>query len=252
MVVNPGAQGSALGGASDYLINLLPLLEDENVVLGQYLSEQGHQTAAIIHVDDDSGESAAAEFTDAFEAAGGEIVAVSSHEFGASDIRPQLTQIAAENADVLYIGSHGQDALNIIEQAREVGIESQIANTSWVVIPEVTSAPAAQGLVHTMLTYEAPEFEAEYAERYGSESSPFAINTYEAVLVFAAAFQHSVENGYGTDGAGLRQSILEIGEFDGVGGSLVFREDGTVVRPVAIAEIRDGSSEVLVEAEATP
>jgi branched-chain amino acid transport system substrate-binding protein len=250
MVVNGGGQGSDLADASENLLNTIPFLDDENVVLAEYLADEGIESAVVIHVDDDSGESALDDFQEAFEAVGGEILSSAAHEFGASDVRAQLTQLRSAGADLLYIGSHGQDALNIIEQAREVGFETEMASTSWVVIPEVRASSAADGLIHTILTYDNPEFDERYRDAYGDDPSIYVTNYYDAVIVFAEAYRHAVENGYGTDGEAVRQSIFEIGEFEGVGGTFQFREDGTVVKPIGVARISGGESEVLRESEA--
>jgi branched-chain amino acid transport system substrate-binding protein len=250
MVVNGGGQGSDLADASENLLNTIPFLDDENVVLAEYLSDEGIETAVVIHVDDDSGESALEDFREAFEEFGGEILGSAAHEFGASDVRAQLTQLRGAGADLLYIGSHGQDALNIIEQAREVGFETEMASTSWVVIPEVRASSAAEGLIHTILTYDNPEFDERYRDAYGDDPSIYVTNYYDAVIVFAEAFRHAVENGYGTDGEAVRRSIYEIAEFEGVGGTFSFREDGTVVKPIGVARISGGESEVLRESEA--
>lgn len=250
MVVNGGGQGSDLANASENLLNTIPFLDDENAVLADFLGAENITSAVVIYVDDDSGESALEDFTEAFEAVGGEVLGSAAHEFGASDVRAQLTQLRNAGAELLYIGSHGQDALNIIEQAREVGFETEMASTSWVVIPEVRGSSAAEGLIHTVLTYDNADFDERYRDAYGDDPSVYVTNYYDAVVVFARAFEHAVESGYGTDGDAIRQAIYEVEEYEGIGGPFQFREDGTVVKPIGVARLVDGESDILVESEA--
>lgn len=249
VLMNGGAQSNELGGV-DYLYNDIPLIENEANVLTEYLvKEGGFETAAILHTDDDGGQSAAGSLEEGFTAAGGEVVDTASGSFGGTDFRSQLTTLETSNADVLLLGAFGEDSKIMIDQVRSTGWDVQLANTSWVTIPEVLNDPDAEGLIHTSIPFNPSEnFAQEYRDEYGEAPSQYVGNYYDAVTIFATAYEHAQQQGYGTDGEAIRRSIEEIKTFDSSYGSqLTFAENNVASRPLNVSRIESSESVVLAE-----
>lgn len=248
-VINGGGQGDNLAGASPYLFNTIPLLGLEVEVLAKYLGEEKSELkkAYVIYVDDDSGRSGLDKFSEEFAKYGGEVIGSGSHKLGETNFRALLTQAKAKKPDIIYIASHGQDAKNTIDQARELGIDVQIVNTSWTVIPEIVSDPNAQGIIHTSIAFNPnKDWLTKYKEKYGTDQvSSYVSNYYDAVKIFAKAYEYAVEKGYGTDGEAIAKAISEIKKFESANGTITFKDDGTSVRQIDISVIEDNKSKVI-------
>lgn len=247
-VINGGGQGIELAGASPNLFNTIPLIDLEIKVLAQYLGEETDlKTAYTVYVDDDSGRPALDVFTEEFAKYGGEVVGSGSHAMGETNFRSILIDAKSKNPDILYIASHGQDAKIIVDQAKEIGLDAQIVNTSWTLIPEIIESPNGQGIITTSLAIDpSEEWMTKFEEKFGTtEVNSYVINYYDAVKVFKTAYEYAVENDYGTDGNAIIKAINEIKDFESDTGKLTFNEDGTSVRDVNIATIKDQKTEVI-------
>lgn len=251
-VTNGGAQSPALAETGDFLFNTIPLIYKESEVLASYLHDEADATkAAVIYTSDDGGEAAYENFREAFEEVGGEVVAAEAGEYQGTDFRSQLTKLKTSGAEVLVIGAFGLDSNNIISQVREIGWDVQIANTSWVAIPDVLANPAAEGLIHTSIPFNpTDEFVTAYEKAYGeAPTSGYIGNYYDGVMVWAEAYE-AASNGGTKDPSGkeVADKIREIGTFDSSYGTpLAFDDQGVADRPISISQISDGASTVIAE-----
>lgn len=251
-VTNGGAQSTHLAETGDYLFNTIPLIYKESEVLASYLHDDaGATSAAVLYTSDDGGEAAYENFRDAYEEVGGEVVAAEAGEYQGTDFRSQLTLLKGSGADVLVIGAFGLDSNNIISQVREIGWDVQIANTSWVAIPDVLANPAAEGLIHTSIPFNpTDEFVAAYQAAYGEEpTSGYIGNYYDGVMVWAEAYEAASEGGTrDPSGQEVADMIREIGSFDSSYGTpLSFDDQGVADRPISISQISGGTSTVIAE-----
>jgi branched-chain amino acid transport system substrate-binding protein len=249
-LVNGGAQSDELAGASPYLFNTIPLLSHEVDVLAKYAARDGGmKTAFIIHNDEDSGKAGLDRFTEQFEKNGGKIVGNASHKVGETNFRSIILKAKNSKADAIYIASYDQDAKIIIDQIRELGLKQQILVTSWVIFEELLKSQNGQGIIYSQLALNPKK---EWMDRFGKKYNTklaqlFNVTYYDSVMVFKRAYEYAVDKGYGKDGDALRKAIAEIKKFDSVSGSIEFREDGTSVRPVNIAIIKDQKSQIIKE-----
>lgn len=249
-LINGGAQSDALGGASPYLYNDIPLIENEAIVLTEYLvKEKDFKQAAILHTDDDGGKSAAEDLKKGFTQAGGEVVATAGGPFGGTDFRSQLTKLERSGADVLLLGAFGQDSKNMIDQVREIGWDVQIANTSWVAIPEVLKSDSAKDLIHTSIAFNPGQsFKEKYKNEYGGELSYYVGNYYDAVNIFANAYEQVQQKGNEANGESIKNAIDKIKTFDSIyGDQLTFAENNVASRPLDVSVIKGGESVVVAK-----
>jgi branched-chain amino acid transport system substrate-binding protein len=249
VVFNGGGQGDALAGASPHLFNTIPLLGLEVEALVKYLREEKKdlKTAYVVYVDDDSGRTGLKIFKEQFEKLGGKVVESGSHKAGETNFRSILIKAKASNPDLIYIAAHGNDAKLTIDQIRELGIKSQIVNTSWTIIPDILNSASAQGIIHTALKFNPDKAWVDrYKQKYGTDQvSSYVANFYDAVMVYKKAYEYAVDKGYGTDGKALIKAIKEIKSFESANGKLEFKDDGTSIRDVNIAVIKDKTSQVV-------
>lgn len=243
-VINGGAQSDALGSAGKYLLNTIPLLNNESQVLAQYLYNVKHfHKAAVIYTSDDGGTAARNDFVKAFQAAGGQVVAQQSAQYQGTDFRSQLTKLKSSGADVLMIGAFGDDTNNIVSQAREIGWNIPMANTSWAAIPDVLANKAAQGMILTQIPFHpVASFVNEYKKQYGSAPTSYYIaNYYDAVNVLAQGYAKAMKTHSNPTGDDIINAINQIGTFKSVYGSPLTFKNGTAQRPINVGLIENGA-----------
>lgn len=247
VVMNAGGQSDNLANAGDYFYNNIPLVGGEVEIIADYLyNDMGFRTAAVVFANDDGGRSSLNIFKKEFTKHGGEIVGEEATELGGADFRAQLTKIKSANPDVLFIGAYGEDTALIIKQARELGIDAPIAETSWSVIPEVYALPEAEGLIHTSLKFEPEQaFTDAYMSKYNEEPALYSVTFYDGVKIFAQALEWVIDNNKPINGESIKEAIDAINRFDGVAGDIVFREDHTTLMDVNISVLKNGAPEVV-------
>lgn len=247
VVMNAGGQSDNLANAGKFLYNDIPLVGSEVDVIAEYLAkEAGLKTASVIYANDDGGRSSLKRFKEAFAEAGGQIVGEEATELGGADFRAQLSKVKSQNPDVLFVATYGQDTALIIKQARELGIRSKIADTSWSVIPEVYNLKEAEGMIHTTLAFKASDEMAKaYKERYGKDPTLYAVTYYDGVKIFAKALEWVIDNKKPINGVSLKEAIDTIREFDGAAGKVKFADDHTSTKPITISVLENGKPKVI-------
>jgi len=247
VVMNAGGQSDNLANAGEYFYNNIPLVGGEVEIIADYLyNEMGFRRAAVVYANDDGGRSSLNIFKKEFTKHGGEIVAEEATELGGADFRAQLTKIKSANPDVVFIGAYGQDTALIIKQARELGIEAALAETSWSVIPDVYDLPEAEGLIHTSLKFE-PEasFKDAYVNKYGEEPALYSVTFYNGVRIFAQALEWVIDNNKPINGESIKEAIDTLRRFKGLAGDIVFRDDHTILMDVNISVLKNGTPEIV-------
>lgn len=116
---------------------------------------------------------------------------------------------------------------------------------------KVGGADAEGGLYTTTSTIDpgttAPypateEFEAAFHKKYGGDGAiDYTVySNYQAVQLLAKAISTLQEQDKKVDGENLRQALMATSDFASVLGPLSFNDDGTVLVPIAIREVRGG------------
>lgn len=243
-VIQSGAQADNLAGASDYLLNGIPLVGGEAAGLMQYLAEEeAVETAAIAFLNDDSGQTTKASMNASAEDAGIDVVAEASHDFEQTDFRASIIKMTAANPDVILLATHSKPAALVAEQLREGGYDGLIAGTTFMTTPDLLASDSSSGLIHSSVQFAPPDAWVErYTQETGAAPAIYSALYYDAVMIYATAIGALAEDGEAVTGEAIRDKILEIGTFEGVTGETAFADDGTVTKPLSINVIEDHKS----------
>ena len=247
IIFNIGAQSPAVAGIAKNLFHALQLSDVDIGVMARYAHDKlGLKKLAVMYVNNDTGKFTQAEFVKDFEAAGGKVVAQEAFNQNNSSFGVQLAKIRAANPDSVYLVGTPAELPFAVKQIRQFLPDVKIASYGGIESKEFLTAAgdAANGIVYSTTyfdpTSDAPQvkaFVAAYQAAYGSTpTSPYITYTYDAMNILARALQET----NGETGSALRDKILEIRRFPGITGETVFRDNGTVVKPIAIKEIVDG------------
>jgi len=248
VMVNGGGVGPDLATLSPYFWNVIPLANQEVRAALPFLKEKGLKRVAMIYTEDPSGIAVHSELKSGMPSVGSEMV-------GSYGVAPTLTQFASiaaqirnARADTVFIASvSGVQIVQIIKQLRDNGITQQLMTYSSGNLPSVSALPEAEGMVFTgqaadwSATHPAmSRFTNGWREKFKSEPTTYALNYYNATLLFAQLAKGLEQAGRPVTGETLREEMLRVKSFELAGGQVTFAADGTASTGVQLNIIRDG------------
>jgi branched-chain amino acid transport system substrate-binding protein len=218
--------------------------------------EHDAQRFAVIHWNDAAGRAIQEAVEETCGEVGCEVVASEPHEVDERNYSPMLARVAAADADVLVLGSWGNDVGHILDQARSQGLDLPVIGNEWTPDAQEVGAEAMEGYVAVLDTFDAENpvnedaehFVNAYREEYGEAPEFYGANYYELVrFVVPELIRIAVENGEDPTQPGVLLSTMEQAVADGhefpsiYGDTMVFSEDGTVEKPAGVYRVEDGS-----------
>jgi branched-chain amino acid transport system substrate-binding protein len=201
----------------------------------------GAETAAILFdVASAYNRGIAEVFGDRFEAAGGQIVAYESYTTGETDFTPQLTTIREAGPDVIFLPNYQFEVPLQVQKARELGIDSTfLGSDSWgSIVPE--KRPLLEGAYFSDQfspdadTPNTQAFIQKFQETYNELPTGVSASTYDAIMLVAQAIEVAGE----ASPAAIRQGLSDIGQFQGVTGSIEFHDTGDPISSAVILNIQ--------------
>ena len=191
-------------------------------------------------------------FEERVQQLGLEIVAIETFQDGNIDFRAQLTNIAAQSPDVLFVPAYYQDIALIGPQSLEAGLEDTVllGADGWATTVEFMENP------HTLegsffLTGFSPDVEDDrvqqfmddYMAAYGEVPNMFAAQAYDAAMILIAAIELTLADGHepGTDvfKAALIAHMAAT-DLTGVTGHITFDELNNPQKTAVILEVVNG------------
>lgn len=162
-----------------------------------------------------------------------------------ADFKAQLTNIAKNSPDVLFVPDYYAKAALISTQAKEVGLTAVLTGADgWDgVIGSVDAGNLSAVENSYFCSHYSTEDQSEvvqgfiksYTEKYGQAPDSFAALGYDAAKVVAAA----IEKAGSTDKDAMKKALTET-NLDCVTGTITFDADGNPVKSLAIIKITDG------------
>lgn len=199
---------------------------------------------------DDYGSALSQQFTEKLISMVGDedaIIATIEYKSGTIDFSSQLERIKLSEAEVVYLPTTAEEAVDIVKQARSQGIDSIFLGTDlWhqdSLIEE--GSEAAEGMVFTTyfdaestLTETTQEFLEEYRKKYGEEDPHSAVALgYDAYLLAIDSIKRHAELEVYKP---LRLVIQETKDFQGATGNITFEENGDPIKSVVFIAVENG------------
>jgi ABC-type branched-subunit amino acid transport system substrate-binding protein len=254
VIMNGGGQSDSLAN-KDYLYNNIPVVSNEVGVIATWLAKEKKLGKAVMIVaNDEAGRDSAKTFREKFGAAGGKILAEERVALDATDFRAQLAKLKARGGDLLYISSYGRNVSIIANQARELGITIPMAGTSWVLVPETFKSKGADGMMVTKLPFDPNStFAKKFKDKYKTNAGFFAVQYYNATMIFAKAAAEAMKKNGGTlTGEGVKIAIESLRAFDTLSGKLVFQSNHGAVMDIEVGTLKNGKVQVEKVIKAAP
>jgi ABC-type branched-chain amino acid transport systems, periplasmic component len=218
-------------------------------VLGNLIAEDGNQTLGLIVLNDSYGTGLAKYVTEAFEAAGGEVVAAPTYNTGDSNFDSQINEVLAQNPDAIALitfdeinsilpslfGKIPADKLYFVDgNLKNFGDEFPAGSLTG-------SKGTLPGLSIDSITEFTEALQAWVAEDGGEPLTDFsyAAESYDAVILLALA---SLAAGGATDGATVAAKLQEVSGGSGDGEKCTtFQECADIILSGGVADY-DGVS----------
>ena len=254
VMVNGGGVGPDLAMLGEYFWNTIPLANFEVTAMVPYLvKEKGYKRIALIYVDDPLGQAILKDLTKEVKAAGGDVVGSFSIPTTAQQFSGVAARVRDTKPDAVYIATYGNQQVQLVKQLRDNGVSQPLASYSAMSLPSILSLPEAKGLVYTSQQVSLDKndpltkrVEADYKKKYGKEPNMYVLNYYNAVLTFADLAAALEKAGKPVTGENLLAQRKATKNFQFVGATVSFADDGTVKSPIQINEmVGDGKSKVI-------
>jgi branched-chain amino acid transport system substrate-binding protein len=159
------------------------------------------KTMVILYESSDFGTSGAEEMAKSAEKAGIKVLMKEKYEKGAVDFKPILSQVKAQNPDVIYMVSYVMDAALLMRQIKELRIDARLfaGGAAGFAIPEfIDNAKDAAEFVVTATLWSpqvsypgAREFAEKYKAAHGDYPSYHGALAYSAVYVVKDAVERA-------------------------------------------------------------
>ena len=254
----------------------------QGVVLADLARERGFRSVCVLYTNNAYGQGLAERFRDAFQANGGTVTAMVSHEQEQASYRSELSRCAQGNPDALAAISYPESARVYLREALESG-----SFRNFLFVDGTKSQPMFndlgvqnfEGMYGTapgaLDSAAGRAFDQAYRSKYNEdpEELPFLRETYDAVYLIALAAQKAKSTNPqrlrdalvevanpggrtinpGQDGWRAALEALQNGEdvnYEGAANSSDFDENGDILRgAIQVWQIRNGTITVLENRE---
>lgn len=227
---SPISSAAGLSSLGDYIFRA-GLAVDILISVGLMTTQEklGYTKVATIYDSADTySTSSNEEIVKALESGSVEILTQETFQTGDTDFSAQLTDIMKMEPDAVFVAALSVEMVQIITQAREVGISNPL------IVPDLTSTEiqeagdAAEGAITISGwsvgsdTPGSQEFVQKYQAAHGHEPGPWAAQAYATLHILANA----IANAQSTDSAAIRDALAQTMDFPTILGNFSFDPNG--------------------------
>jgi len=156
-----------------------------------------------------------------------------------------VSQLAAEEPDMVFLACEGIEAAEVLLALRESGQAIPVLGANGLNTPHfaAVAGDAAEGTIYVSVTppWLGQGFSEAYVELTGAAPGPYSALSYDAVGLLLDAAGKCIALEGKPSRACVAESLAEIGDYDGVTGGISFDETGQAIgREVYLYEMVDG------------
>jgi branched-chain amino acid transport system substrate-binding protein len=200
------------------------------------LETLGAKKAAIVHDKQAFGEGVATVFRTTFEKGGGSITSYSGVAATDMDFSAVITQLKAENPDIVYYGGTMPGVGLFLKQLRELGLKSVFFAADPAFLPDLITTAGTANAAGAIVSFQAPPYDSsakllkfsdDYKKAFNEDPGPYSAYGYNEMAIILEAMKKA-----GSDVT--RESIvsqLRNTKFDGLMGLVEFDDRGELKEP---------------------
>lgn len=207
------------------------------------MTDLGLKKFAVLYQDNDYGNSIQQAFNDKVKADGGSVVLSRSFKSGDKNFNPLLTAVKEANADAIYVAGYYNEAAQITQQAKQLGLTAKILGSDGFDSPQLITlgGSSTEGVIFSTPFYrEEPRdvvknFVKSYKDKYKEDPDMTAAQSFDSVELLAQAIKTA-----GTDRTAIAKALGGIKDFEGVTGKVSFNAQHEAVKPVIFVKVEQG------------
>ncbi len=200
----------------------------------------------IIFIQNDFGQGGAQIAAKQFEAAGTPVVGMEAYGQNDKDFSAQMISLRGKGADVILLFNYPQDGALLLRQAKMLGLKMPLVTSSAALVPaalQLISPADLDNVWGVVDAYMDPsvggrmaEFVARYKKAFGIDPDPYGLAYYDGALIMAEGMRK-----VGLDPKALRDWLVNLRDWPGIGHVYTFDAKGNGVSDLAIVKARSGT-----------
>lgn len=208
------------------------------------LGEMGAKTAAVVNDKQVYGQGISEMFAKNFVEGGGEILSTSSVNPADLDFTALLTQIKAQEPDVIYLGAVMPQLSLFARQMKDQGLDARLIVPDGGYTPDMIEQAGEENVQGVITAIQVPPMDAsptliafaeKYKEKYGEETGAYSIYGYVQAQILEQVLKSTDEY----DRESINEALQSVKASTAMG-ELEFDESGELkVAPSFLYEIRD-------------
>ena len=252
LVINGGGWSPSLVG-KQYLWNTRLTGGALAEAIMQVAWADGIRKIAMIYRNEASGIDTASAAREFWTAKGGTVVIEERYDIEATNFSSQIAKIRTSRPDALVEFAFGKQHGIIIKQARDFGVRVPIYGIDFTPDDAAVAGQAIEGFKFAIDEFnvdsdvpETQRFVKEFRAKFNADPEFYGANYYEATFMLRDVMQALAKEGKPLDGKNMDAKIRQIRCFKSVyGGEMCLKDNGTVSKPIAIFQVKDGKRELL-------
>jgi branched-chain amino acid transport system substrate-binding protein len=241
---------------NEYYFRVCFLDPFQGTFMANYANDNGAKKAAVVtQLGDDYSSGLGSFFKTSFTKLGGTVVSEEQFQTNQTDFKAILTNIKAQNPDIIFAPSSITTAPLIIKQARELGITATIAaGDTWENSTVIENAgTSAEGIVLSTFFDEAEPANDEAASFISGFKTYLKENKQDEIIPAVSALGYdaylsalkAIETAGTTDGEKIKDALKGV-SIEGVTGNISFDENGDAKKDMAfIKTVENGKFKFL-------
>lgn len=239
-MLSPSSTNPTLTDKGNYVFRACFTDNQQGAYIAQFALKKGYRKGAILQdVGQDYSKGLAKVIGEEFAKGGGEIVATPSYTSQDKDFSAPLTNLKAQNVDVIFLPGYYTEAGLIIKEARQLGLTAPfVGGDGWdsPKLVEIAGADLNEGCFfvnHYSKTDPSPkvqQFVTNFNQRFGSDPDALAACAYDAMYIVAEA----IDRAGSTDAAAIRDALAATKDFEGVTGTITINDHRDALKPCVV------------------
>lgn len=241
VLLSPGASNPKISDAGEFIFRNWQSDALEGRVDAEFAWTDRHwRRMATLYVGNAYGTGLNDEFTRAYHALGGIVVAEESFDQGATDLRAQITRLRQQHFDALYLPGYPPEMALALKEMAELRLAGSVLSVQAFDDPEIVAraGAAANGVLFSVprppdnADPVVANFRQNYRARYHVDPGVCSDTGYDAIRMMAAAVDHGARTG-----EQIRAYLTAVKDFPGAAGRTTFDQHGDVSRPFEFKQI---------------
>ena len=239
VLISPGSTSPNLSIKNDYFFRVVSPDNLQGEFAAQIMYEKGFRKLAIIHSNEEYGNSFKTVLSNSFKKLGGSIAEIISFETDSIKLEDEITKIKNTNPDVVYIISNSVSSsgaiLKLFRKSNEkLPLYGSEALNDQTIFRD--AGGASEGVIITAVSTGNKTFKQSFKGEFGIDPGLYSPQAYDAFEVISRAIKSGAQNG-----EEIKEFISGI-DFMGQSGQIKFDSFGEVAPNYELLIVKNGKA----------